>query len=72
MKDRVRAQVATLVVQAGLAFALVPRFGVPGAVTSLTCAIVVWSLLHWLIARGTTGIDASAFSFSPKIRRSKT
>jgi O-antigen/teichoic acid export membrane protein len=59
MKRRVRAQAATLIVQAGLAVLLIPSLGATGAVISLVAAILTWSLVHWWIALRAMGIDTS-------------
>jgi O-antigen/teichoic acid export membrane protein len=59
MKRRIGAQAATMIVEAGLAIALIPRLGAPGAVAALVASILVWSLAHWWLALRTTGIDTS-------------
>jgi O-antigen/teichoic acid export membrane protein len=62
MKERIIAQLMTLVVQAGLAFALVPIWGARGAAISLVAAILVWSLANWILAWRSTGLNTSIFS----------
>jgi O-antigen/teichoic acid export membrane protein len=62
MKRRMRAQAATLAVQAVLTTALVPVFGVAGAVVALSIQIIFWAALNWILARRSTQIDTSTFS----------
>jgi O-antigen/teichoic acid export membrane protein len=67
MRRRLLAQLVTLVVQAGLGVALVPAFGVAGGVFALFAAILTWSIVHWLVAWRTTGMDAAAFPLIPAL-----
>jgi O-antigen/teichoic acid export membrane protein len=60
MKRRVRAQILTLGIQAGLGVVLVPVLGALGAVISLVAAILTWAVVHWWFAWQATGIDTSA------------
>jgi O-antigen/teichoic acid export membrane protein len=62
MKRRIRAQATTMVVELGLAVALIPSFGAVGAVAALIGSILTWSLLHWWLALRATGIDTSVIS----------
>jgi O-antigen/teichoic acid export membrane protein len=60
MKERLLAQVITLIVQAGSAIVLVPIWGARGAVFSLVAAILTWSIANWALAVRATGLDSSA------------
>jgi O-antigen/teichoic acid export membrane protein len=69
MRPRLQAQAATLAVQAGLCIVLIPRLGAAGAAISLTAAILVWAILHWLLAWRDTGIDTSSFGALGLLRK---
>jgi O-antigen/teichoic acid export membrane protein len=71
MRDRIIVQVLTLLVQVGLGAALIPFYGAGGAATALTVGIVAWSVLHWLVAWRTLGIDTSAIGWLPSPARSR-
>jgi O-antigen/teichoic acid export membrane protein len=59
MRRRIQAQALTLAVQAVLTTALVPAFGVEGAVIALSVQMLAWSATHWLLAKHATGINTS-------------
>jgi O-antigen/teichoic acid export membrane protein len=62
MRHRLQAQAVNMVVQLGLAVALIPALGALGAVISLSFSILVWAGLHWWLAWRTTGIDTSVIA----------
>jgi O-antigen/teichoic acid export membrane protein len=72
MKRRIGAQAITMVVEAGLAVALIPSLGAPGAVAALVASILVWSLAHWWLALRTIGIDTSLLSAFVQLKRRAT
>jgi O-antigen/teichoic acid export membrane protein len=59
MRRRIQAQALTLLIQAVLTVALVPKFGVDGAVVALSVQMMAWAAIHWLLVRQTLSIDTS-------------
>jgi O-antigen/teichoic acid export membrane protein len=69
MRRRIWAQAVTMVLQAGLSFALIPSLGAVGAVIALSASILTWSLLHWWLVLRATGIDTSLLGLFVRLGR---